>query len=120
MKILFSALGLSAIAFLGLAPQAEARTHSGGIYISGYQRCGTPIYSERYVVRYRHHVPVWGVRLCPPPVRYSRPVVVAPAYCAPRRYVAPGVVFQASYTRHYSSAAPVPPVYRYDDDRRSK
>ena len=125
MKILFSTLGLSALTLFGLAPQAEARPHRSAVFVSGYQRCGTPIYSQRYIVRYSNRIPVWGVRRCPPPVYYCPPVVVAPcpppvAYCPPRPYIAPGVIFQATFTQRYPAPAPAPPVYRYDDYRGSK
>ncbi len=121
MKILFSTLGLSALTWLGLAPQVEARPHRTAVFISGYQRCGIPIYSERYIVRYSNRVPVWGVRPCPPPVRYCPPVVIAPCpppvvYCPPRPVpcFAPGVVFQATFTQRYPNPVPAPPTDRYD------
>lgn len=123
MKLLFSTLGLAALTILGLATPADARPHRTKVFVSGYRSCGTPIYSERYIVRYRHRVPVWGVRVCPPPV-YCPPVVVAPCpppvYCPPPvPYVAPGVVVRATFTSGYAGA-PVPPAYRYDDYRGYK
>jgi hypothetical protein len=53
------------------------------VFISGYQRCGTPIYSERYIVRYdRHRRPVYAYRVVHHRPRHIRP--------APRGYyVAP-------------------------------
>ena len=49
----------------GLTPEAEARHPASQtqIFISGYQRCGTPIYKVRYLAGYdRCGNPVWRVR----------------------------------------------------------
>ena len=49
----------------GLSPKAEAQSCNtrSQIYISGYQRCGTPIYMVRYIAGYdRCGNAVWRVR----------------------------------------------------------
>jgi len=60
---------LIAILTLGLLPglhsRADAQHHhaQSQIYISGYQRCGTPIYMVRYLAGYDcHGRAVWRVR----------------------------------------------------------
>lgn len=106
MKTLVTTLGLAALALTTFANTADARPrHGNRIYVSGHRSCGTPIYSERYFVRYdRCGVPVWAVRpYCPPVVRPC-----PPPYYGPRPYVAPGVVFQATFT---SRPAPAPRPY---------
>jgi len=80
---------LAAAAILVSAPVADAQRHhrhphhSSHVFISGYHRCGMPIYTERYIVCYdRRSRPVYGYR----ELRY-RPQFVRPA---PRGYhVAP-------------------------------
>lgn len=85
---------IAAVAMVAATPVAEAQRHyhhhhhsrghhASYVFISGYHRCGTPIYTERYIIRYdRRSRPVYGYR----PVRY-RPHYVRPA---PRGYrVAP-------------------------------
>jgi len=98
---------LAAAAILVSAPAADAQRHhrnshyhshyghsqqqrSSYIFISGYQRCGTPIYSERYVVRYdRRSRPVYGYRVIRHRPHFVRPAprgyYVAPAPCPPPR-----------------------------------
>ena len=49
----------------GISSKAEAQScnSQSRIYISGYQRCGTPIYRVRYIAGYdRCGNPVWRVR----------------------------------------------------------
>lgn len=90
MKNKLIATALAAAAVLLAVPTAEARgyrgapapQHASHVYISGYHRCGTPIYTERYVVGYdRRHRPVFDYR-----VIHHRPRHVRPA---PRGYYAP-------------------------------
>jgi len=74
MKTTITSLAIAAFALLGSTPQAEAGSrYSSRVYISGYQSCGTPIYTERYFIGYDHcGRPIWGTRI----VRhYARPVV---------------------------------------------
>jgi len=82
VKTIATTIAIAALALLGAAPQADARTHrsshSSRVYISGYRSCGTPIYSERYFIGYdRCGNPIWGER------------VVRQSYRAPVRYQAP-------------------------------
>lgn len=88
---------LAAAAIIISAPAAEAQRHhrhhqhhshyqhqqhNNYIFISGYQRCGTPIYSERYIKYYDcRSYPVYGHRV----IRH-RPHHVRPA---PRGYHVP-------------------------------
>ena len=74
------ATAFTAIALvLGTATQAEAREHcreayhGSSIYISGRASCGTPIYTERYVVHVdrRGHA-VWGTRVLPVSYHHGR------------------------------------------------
>lgn len=83
MKTIAITLAIAALALLGTAPQAEARSHhSSRVYISGYRSCGTPIYMERYFIGYdRCGNPVWGQR----PVRQSYRPVVREYYPTPCR-----------------------------------
>lgn len=61
------------------APEAEAREHGrdayhgSSVYISGRASCGTPIYTERYVIHVdrRGHA-VWGSRVLPISYHHSR------------------------------------------------
>ena len=49
----------------GLAPEAEAQScgQRSQVYISGYHRCGTPIYRVRYISGYdRCGRAIWGSR----------------------------------------------------------
>lgn len=68
----FAAIALT----LGAATHANARDYCESdyrttVYVSGYASCGTPIYTERYVVRVdRHGHPIWGCRTLP--VSYHR------------------------------------------------
>ncbi|RYD35752.1 MAG: hypothetical protein EOP87_06790 [Verrucomicrobiaceae bacterium] len=74
------ATALAAIAMIaGSASRSEAREHyresyhGSSVYISGRASCGTPIYTERYVVhvdRYGHAV--WGTRILPVSYHHSR------------------------------------------------
>jgi hypothetical protein len=70
MKILATAIASIAI-FTGISTNAEAREycgdrHSPSVYISGRASCGTPIYTERYLIRIDHHGhPIWGYRFLP-------------------------------------------------------
>ena len=88
MKSWITTLAVAAIAFLGATPNAEARQHrhrhaESYIYVSGYRSCGTPIYSERYLVGYdRWGHPIWKHRKVKAPRHYRR----APQ---PRYYAAP-------------------------------
>jgi hypothetical protein len=90
MKTIITTFAIAALALIGAAPQAEARhSHSSRTYISGYDRYGAPIYTERYFIGYdRCGDPIWGKRIIRPQYRRPvRPVYVAPArHCAPRRY----------------------------------
>jgi len=99
---------LAALAMVAAAPTADARSHRGHhsshVYVSGYRSCGTPIHTERYVMRYRPRCgsPVWGyrvvpapVRYCPPPRRYYRQSACPPPY--PYRHGRSGVVIQGSF-----------------------
>lgn len=108
MKNAFLTSAIAALALIAAAPEADARSyrghHSSHVYVNGYRSCGTPVYTERYVIRYRKHCgsPVWGyrvvaapVRYAPPPRRYYRPAVCPPPY--PYSYHRGGVVFQGSF-----------------------
>jgi len=56
--------------------------HASYVFISGYHRCGTPIYTERYLVGFdRFSRPIYGYR-----VIHHRPRHVRPA---PRGYHVP-------------------------------
>lgn len=78
MKTIASAI--TAIAMIaGSASTAEAREYcrdsyrGSSIYVSGRASCGTPIYTERYVVhvdRYGHAV--WSTRILPVSYHHSR------------------------------------------------
>jgi hypothetical protein len=78
MKTIASAI--AAIAMIaGSASKSEAREHCRGsyhgssVYISGRASCGTPIYTERYVVHVdRHGHAVWGTRILPVSYHHSR------------------------------------------------
>jgi hypothetical protein len=94
---------IASLILLGATPLAEARSHRGHhsshVYISGYRSCGTPIYTERYLVRYmRCGSPVWGYRVvappryCPPPRRYYQRPVCPPPYPYSGGYYRSGVV----------------------------
>jgi hypothetical protein len=92
---------LAAAAIFVSAPAADAQRHhrhhsyhhghhSNYVFVSGYHRCGTPIYSERYIVRYdRRSRPVYGYRVIRHRPHYVRPApygyYVAPAPCPPPR-----------------------------------
>ena len=73
---------IAAAALIAATPSAEAQHHRHRhghheriIFISGYHPCGTPIYSERYLVRYdRCDRPVYGVRIVRHHPRHARPV----------------------------------------------
>ena len=67
MKTIATSFAIAALALLGAAPQAEARSHrsnhSSRVYISGYRSCGTPVYTETYFIGYdRCGNPVRGER----------------------------------------------------------
>jgi hypothetical protein len=88
MKAILTTFAIATLALLGSAPEVQARPyhHSGSrVFVSGHRSCGTPIYSERYLIGYDHcGAPIWGVRA----VRHSyhRPVA-QPRYvepCQPR------------------------------------
>jgi hypothetical protein len=92
---------LIALTLLGAAPESEARcSEPSRTYISGYQSCGTPIYTERYFVGYdRCGNPVWGTRV----VRsYYQPVLR-------QRYVAPRPVYRQN-VYHYEGYGRRPQV----------
>lgn len=86
-------------AILVSAPAADAQRyhrhhhqphHASHVFISGYHRCGTPIYSERFIVRYdRRSRPVYGYRELRHRPQFVRPAprgyYVAPAPCPPPR-----------------------------------
>lgn len=75
MKTIATAFAAIALT-LGAASTASARDYCDSgyrttVYVSGYASCGTPIYTERYVVRIdRRGHPVWGCRTLP--VSYHR------------------------------------------------
>lgn len=75
MKTIATAFAAIALT-LGAATTASARDYCESgyrttVYVSGHASCGTPIYTERYVVRFdRHGHPVWGCRTLP--VSYHR------------------------------------------------
>ncbi len=81
---------IAAATIFAAAPAADAQRHHRHhhqptyIFVSGYHHCGTPIYTERYVIRYdRYRRPVYGYRV----IRHRPHHVVRPA---PRGYrVAP-------------------------------
>ena len=69
---------IAALTLFGATPSAEAgsrhKHYKSHVYVSGYRSCGTPIYKERYIIRYDHcGYPVWGYRIVSPPVRYCPP-----------------------------------------------
>lgn len=70
MKTIATAIAAIALT-MGAATQAEAREHCGeryssSVYISGRASCGTPIYTERYLIRIDFRGgPVWGYRTLP-------------------------------------------------------
>ena|SRR6478609_5807858 len=109
MKTIAITFAIAALAMIGTAPQAEARSHhSSRTYISGYDHYGAPIYTERYFIGYdRWGTPIWGTRIIRPrhcPV--VRPVYIAPCpphHCEPIRYDGiyrgPGIVIQGSFYR---------------------
>jgi hypothetical protein len=101
---------IAAITLFGPVSSAEARSrhkHSQShVYVSGYRSCGTPLYKERYIIRYdRCGYPVWGhrvvhppVRYCPPPRQYHRrPVVCPPPYPHYRDQCRSGVVISGNF-----------------------
>lgn len=112
MKTTLTAITALTLVFLAAAPQAEARGHRSyrnTVYVSGHLSCGTPIYRERYVIRYdRWGNPVWASRPCRAPYRpvvrrAYRPVcppVVRPVYVAPcpTPYARPGFSVQATWS----------------------
>lgn len=62
MKKTIITLAVATMALLGASSQAEARDR-GGVYVSGYSSCGTPVYRERYLVGYDcHGREIWGTR----------------------------------------------------------
>jgi len=78
MKTIATAFAAIAL-IVGAASTAEAREgcrepyHGSSVYISGRASCGTPIYTERYVIhvdRYGHAV--WGTRVLPISYHHSR------------------------------------------------
>ena len=112
MKTTITTIAIAALALLGAAPQAEARSHrSSRTYISGYRSCGTPIYTERYFIGYDHcGKPVWATRV----VRQQYRPVVRERYVerCPQPYYGReeytryedhrgggGIVFQATFGR---------------------
>lgn len=108
MKTALTAIAAVALSWFGSAPQAEARHCENRVYISSYLPCGTPVYTERYLIGYDHcGNPVWGKRILRPAYRpVVRPVYVAacpPVYVAPRRCEAPhyatGFTIQGSFRR---------------------
>jgi hypothetical protein len=104
MKSLLTTLAVAALALLGSAPQADARPHrrhaeSSYIYVSGYRPCGTPIYTERYLVGYdRWGQPIFQYRRVSAPRHHYRPEP-----CRPRYYSTP--------------VCPPPPVYYRERSR---
>ncbi len=85
-KINITIIVAAALAMLGAAPLAEARSYghpASHVYISGHRSCGTPIYKERFFIRYNHcRRPVWGYRVVAGPRHYYRPAVRPPVYRA--------------------------------------
>lgn len=99
MKAILTTFAIATLALLGSAPEVQARPYhhssGGGVFISGYRSCGTPIYSERYFIGYdRCGAPIWGVRV----VRqsYYRPV-------SRPRYVEPCQPQYRRTSHHYHS-----------------
>jgi len=80
MKSIITLIAAVCITLLGTTTQADAR-HQKNIYISSYQSCGTPIYTERYFIGYDEcGDPVFGYRTVrshyqPVVRRHYRPVV---------------------------------------------
>ncbi|MEP2776119.1 MAG: hypothetical protein ABJQ29_00410 [Luteolibacter sp.] len=77
MKKLFTAIAITAFAFVGTSVSAEARPHGGRgysqpastVYISGY-RYGRPVYTQKYFIGYdRCGAPIWGYRTVSAPSR---------------------------------------------------
>ncbi len=109
MKSFSATAAIITLTLLGAAPESEAGYgHSGRTYVSGYQSCGTPIYTERYFIGYdRCGNPVWGTRV----VRSQYRPVVRQRYVAPRPTYyqnthnyrndshRPRIQFQASFCR---------------------
>ena len=75
---------VAALALLGAVPVAEARScgaPTSYVYISGYRSCGTPVYTERFLIRRdRYGRPVWGYRVVSAPRPYVPPIVRPPVY----------------------------------------
>jgi hypothetical protein len=98
MKAILTTFAIAALALLGSTPEVQARPYhhsGGGVFISGHRSCGTPIYSERYLVGYdRCGAPIWGVRAVRQP--YYRPVERS-------RYVQPCQPQYRSHSHQYHS-----------------
>ncbi len=78
MKSIVTLIAAACITLLGTTTQADARHYKNkNIYISSYQSCGTPIYTERYLVGYDAcGEPIYGHRT----VRSHYQPVVRPQY----------------------------------------
>lgn len=91
MKSWITTFAVAALALAGASTSAEARPHRGHeisshVYISGYRSCGTPIYTEKYLVGYtRRGYPIWRYRVVEAPRRYYRPEPRPRYYAAPPR-----------------------------------
>jgi len=88
MKITITTLAIAILTLLAAAPQAEARSHhSSRTYISGYNSCGDPIYTERSFIGYdRCGNPLWRKRVIRPQYRPVTRPHYAESHCRPARY----------------------------------
>jgi len=89
MKSIITLIAAAFITLLGTTTPADARQYNNKrVQFSGYQSCGTPIYTERFFIGYdRCGDPIYGHRT----VRSHYQPVVRPRY-APvvrRQYIAP-------------------------------
>ncbi|MDP4781345.1 MAG: hypothetical protein NWR03_07440 [Akkermansiaceae bacterium] len=80
MKKLFTAIAITAFAFVGTSVNADARPGDGRgysqpastIYVSGYRYC-RPVYTQKYFIGYDHcGNPRWGYRTVSAPSHQSR------------------------------------------------
>lgn len=82
MKSFICTFAIAAIALIGAAPDAEARSYdqSSPARFSGYSHSGKPVYTKSYIVGYdRYGRPIWASRSAPAPSRYCAP----PPRCHP-------------------------------------
>ncbi|MGJ8644654.1 MAG: hypothetical protein ACSHX9_14690 [Luteolibacter sp.] len=79
MKKLFTAIAITAFAFVGTSVNADAQSRHGGYsqpssttYVSGY-RHGRPVYTQKYFIGYdRCGTPRWGYRTVSAPSYQNR------------------------------------------------